>query len=291
MARPTRIQIAKPDIVSLFDKRGQKVYWGDEIAKILQDNRVNWRLTINQSLRGFIDFLVKRTALRLVKLESAQGQVVRYTWGEANAYELALSLNQGSYLSHGTAVFLHGLTEQIYKKIYVNHEQSPKPATKRVLSQEAIETAFARPVRMSNAVFRLPDCEIISINGKHTGRLEVGSIKGPGDSQLEVTKLERTLIDITVRPVYAGGVVQVLETFKAARSQMSINVLLATLKRLDYAYPYHQCIGFYMERAGYEQSRIEHVRTIPANFKFYLTNEMSEADYDAKWRLFYPRGI
>ena len=234
---------------------------------------------------------MKRTALRLVKFDSMQGSTTRYTWGEANAYELALSLNRGAYLSHGTAVYLHGLSEQIFKKIYVNHEQNPKMATKESLSQKDIDAAFARPARTSNNIFRVPDFEIVSINGKYTGRLEVESTRGPNDSKLEVTKLERTLIDITVRPLYAGGVVQVLEAFKKSQANMSINILLATLKRLDYAYPYHQCIGFYMERAGYEKSRIEYVKAMPMRFDFYLTNEMAKPSYDAKWRLFYPGGM
>jgi len=291
MPRVSRIQIAKPDIVGLFEKRGQKVYRGDEIAEILQRNRTNWRLTINQSLVGFIEFLVKRTALNTVKFESAEGPVIRYVWGKANEYELALSLKSRSYLSHATAVFLQGLTDQIPRKIYVNHEQGPKMTAKGELSQQGIDAAFRKPARVSNAVYHRPDVEVMLINGKYTGRLEVGAIKGPEDSELSVTKLERTLIDITVRPVYAGGVVQVLEAFKAARSRMSVNVLLATLKRLDYLYPYHQCIGFYMDRAGYEKERIEYVRKIPAKFKFYLANEMGEIDYDSQWKLFFPKGM
>jgi hypothetical protein len=81
-----------------------------------------------------------------------------------------------------------------------------------------------------------------------------------------------------VRPVYAGGVAQVLETFKAARPRVSVNVLLATLKRLDYLYPYHQCIGFYMQRAGFEPARLEQVRKIPRTFDFFLTKEIKERE-------------
>src|SRR5437667_8016921 len=69
MPKQTRIQIAKSDIIALFGKRGRRVYRSDEIAEILQSNRANWRLTINQSLAGFIDFLVNRTALREVRFD------------------------------------------------------------------------------------------------------------------------------------------------------------------------------------------------------------------------------
>lgn len=61
-----------------------------------------------------------------------------------------------------------------------------------------------------------------------------------------MTKLERTLIDIAVRPNYAGGVHHVLEAYAAAKSRVSVNVLLATLQKMEYVYPYHQVIGFYI---------------------------------------------
>lgn len=291
MARPTRIQIAKPDIVALFERSEQRVYRREEIAEILEANRSNWRLTVNQSLNGFIDFLQTRTNLREVKLSSVGDSATRYTWGEANAYDIALSLYHGAYLSHGTAVYLHSLTDQIPKRIYVNHEQGPKRFPKATLSQSGIDAAFKKPARITHAVFAMGDLQIVALNGKYTDRLEVGTVNGPSGSALALTKLERTLIDIVVRPVYAGGVVQVVEAFRAARSRVSVNVLAATLKRLDYIYPYHQCVGFYMERAGYESSRIEHMHSIPREFDFYLTNEIKEADYDPKWRLFYPRGM
>ena len=50
----------------------------------------------------------------------------RFHHGPFTNYELALSLRPDSYLSHGSAAFLHGLTDQEPEFIYVNKEQSPK---------------------------------------------------------------------------------------------------------------------------------------------------------------------
>jgi len=129
------------------------------------------------------------------------------------------------------------------------------------------------------------------ISGKDTGRLGVAPLTGMEGEKLDVTTLERTLIDITVRPAYAGGVYQVFEAYRAAKDKISVNTLVATLKKLDYIYPYHQAIGFYLQRAGYEQKRYERLKTLGLNFNFHLSHGLKDREFDPTWRLFYPKGF
>ena len=126
------------------------------------------------------------------------------------------------------------------------------------------------------------------LSGKSTGNLEVGTLKGIRGEPLAATKLERTLIDITVRPNYAGGIYQVLEAYRAAKDRVSIGVLLATLKKLNYIYPYHQAIGLYMERAGYNEEALARVEDLGAELDFYLAHESSNRAYSKRWHLFHP---
>jgi hypothetical protein len=288
----SRIEIARHDIIRSFDESPKRVYTKPDLAKILSSNRAFWRLTQSTTVDYLINFLTDTSRLRPVSLASANySGFVRYAWGEVSSYQIALSVRPRSYLSHGTAVLLHGLTDQVLKTIYVNQEQSPKPAPRGELTQIAIDRAFSNQQRKSAYVLGYEQWRIVLVSGKNTGNLGVVKISGPLQEQLDVTSVERTLIDIAVRPIYAGGVFQVLEAYKSARDRVSVNTLIAMLKKLNYIYPYHQVIGFYMQRAGYEEKRYGRLKSLGLNFDFYLTYGMKEPEFDREWRLCYPKGL
>ena len=56
-------------------------------------------------------------------------------------------------------------------------------------------------------------------------------------------------------------------------------------------YPYHQTIGFYLQRAGYEESRWRRLKDLGLKFDFYLAHGLRDPEYDAEWRLFFPKGL
>jgi len=293
MARPSRLTVAKKDITALFDGSSEKVYSQSRLAGILGEQRSFWRLAERTTARDFISFLEKQGKLRTHTFQAVHygREIVRYTWGEASIYELAQSLQTRGYLSHATAVALHGLTDLIPKVLYLNVEQSPKPPPSGPLTQRGIDHAFLRKQRQSQMIYELGGASVTIINGKNTAGLGVEELAGPSEERLRVTNLERTLIDIVVRPTYAGGIFQVLEAYVAAREKLSTNRLVATLKKLNYMYPYHQAIGFLMERSGYGDNRYMRLRQLGLNHDFYLTHGMQEPEYSKEWRLYYPKGF
>ena len=305
MPRRNVIEQARVAIAAAFAAQSQTVFNKADLTRLIAANRSAWRLP-NKPLTSLIASLTEHTDLQRVDITRSTGKrkqladgveviqpviMTRWSWGEPSPYELALSIRPRSYLCHLTAVFLHGLTDQLPKTIYVNQEQTPKPRASSKLTQDALNRAFANKQRTSNLEFTYGDWRFVVLSGKHTEDLEVGRISGPSDEALRATKLERTLIDIVVRPVYSGGVPTVIEAYRAARDRVSVNTLRATLKKLDYVYPYHQAIGFIMERAGYDERQTERLRELGTEVDFYLGYGLKEPDYDPKWRLFFPKGL
>jgi hypothetical protein len=69
---------------------------------------------------------------------------------------------------------------------------------------------------------------------------------------------------------------------------MSVDRLLVILTKLDYMYPYHQSIGFLMQRAGYPEKSCAKLHELGLSHDFYLAHGMQQPKYSKDWRLFYP---
>ena len=294
MARPKaddRLAISKEDIESLFDGMEQKCFDLKAITKILDEKRTYWRLD-NVSRFKFIDFLIEKAKLNKVIFEFPNRSVARYTWGDVSKYKLMLSLKPKSFFSHYSAMYFNNLTNQVPKTIYLNHEQTPKPRPKGKLTQEKIDFAFQCKTRLSNTVVKYNDTNIRVLNSMHTGDLGVTEIETADGFTIRLTNIERTLIDITVRPEYSGGPVEALSAFKNAAEKVSINKLVSMLKKINYVYPYHQAIGFYLEKSeAYRESQINLLSKIKIKHKFYLMHQIKQPKYSSRWKLFFPEGL
>ncbi len=282
----------KGEITEFFDRLPSKVLTHTEVSEIVADGRRAWGLPESLTFREFVSFMEENTKLNRVILAFPHRRETRFCWGDVSVYELTMRLKRGAYLTHYAAMAVHDLTDQVPSTIYLNVEQQPKPTAAGELEQARIDMAFRSKPRASRNVATYGDYRICILSGKYTGGLGVVDARGPDRVPVRVTGIDRTLIDIAVRPFYAGGIFEVLGAYKRAGEVASVRRLVELLKSLDYTYPYHQAIGFYFEKAGvYKEEDIARLREFPFHYDFYLCTQIRKPEYSEKWRLFYPKGF
>ena len=300
---PTRLQLARSDIFRFLEEHPRAVHRRRDLERILSEKRGEWRLAQGMPFSSFLEYLLKSRKLRQVEFPFPRRKEVRYTWGKVPVQAVLLTLKPQCHFSHFTAVQLHELTEQDPHTIYLNHEQRPKPASEAGLAQNRIDLAFRGKPRTTRNVAIVKGAErkgmrVCLLNGKHTGYLGVEDreIRTSGFDRpirLRLTDVERTLIDIAVRPFYSGGVGEVLKVYRRAAERVSVNRLAGILRRLGYLYPYHQAIGFYLEAAeAYDKKAVALFHGgFEYEFDFFLSYGMQDTEYVPRWRLHVPRRL
>jgi len=287
--RKSTLEISRQTIEEFFDQSKQTVYTQSQLATIFRVNRGKWALAQSLLFNNFLTFLTTKSQMSTIAIELPHSALKRYSWRSASIHEIALSLRPDSYLSHYTAMQLHGLASNGPRIIYVNKEQGKKAYGNDLLLQQNIDMAFRNSPRITKNIAQVNGYRIMMLNGMFTNRLGVVELLSPLGELLPVTSLERTLVDISVRPSYAGEVNTVLDAYRKARDKVSVPLLAEMLSNLHYKYPYHQVIGFYLERTGaYSDSEIDLFRCLKTDYDFYLTHDMKMTSYSKTWRLYYP---
>jgi predicted transcriptional regulator of viral defense system len=276
-----------------FEDRPEKVFDNTDLGYLYFEKFQDWNLPRSMNPRSFIQMLLTRGHLEKVHLRSKHyASPVLYSWqGAATPFSVALSLRkEQSFFSHASAMWIHGLSEH-HKQIFLNKEQSAKPMKHSALSQESIDRAFQNQQRRSKMTYQFKGSTITLLSGKHTGRMGVETAEAPTGQNVDVTSIERTLIDIAVRPAYSGGVSHVLEAYKRARGRVSVSQLTSLLAKFDYTYPYHQSIGFYLERANYSEEEHLLAKAKGLTFNFYLSHGLRNPSFDPEWRIYFPQSL
>ena len=268
---------------------GSRIFSLSTLRKTVDAAITPWAYgTARPSNGKIIEKLIEDKVIRHLILKSAEYRnISRYAYGHISMLELATNLRENSYLSHWTAAYVHGLTPQTAPTVYVNKEQTPKTPPKGPLSQKAIDRAFTSRQRRSKYIFEMDTHTFTLLNGKHTNNQGVITML-IGGRAIRITDIPRTLIDITVRPGYAGGIIHVAEIFKAAWGKFELEALLSILQQINHKYPFHQAIGYYLTAAGVPYSDTKPLRDLGVAHQFYLDYGIIIPHFDDDWQIYVP---
>ncbi len=85
---------------------------------------------------------------------------------------------------------------------------------------------------------------------------------------------------------------EILNAYRKAAGKVSARELMSVLENIQHAYPYHQAIGFLLEKSGnWNEEEIAVFRNTAMQYDFYLDYEMHEPCFSRTWRLYYPASL
>jgi hypothetical protein len=270
-----------------FSRLSQRVFCKEELETLI----IDFASAINEPLRDdaslYITYLVEQNIIIETKIEGEKRTIKRYLIGDPSPYEIGTSLQSHGYISHLSAAYIHGLIEKDSSLIYVSEEGSQRQKINSELCQENIDNAFKKPQRQSSAQMTWNEYKFLLLNSQYTS--------GTGLEKKRnylVTTIERTLIDLTVRPKYGAGPNNVLNAYKKALPSLSIKNLVALLEKMEFTYPYHQSVGFYLACAGVKDTdKLNTLKKIGMPYTFYLDYEMNNPIYSSDWNLYFPQDL
>lgn len=293
MARAKIIEKKQKELEAAIGIPSQ-VFTPQEFRKLFKQLHESFILPAALNQKSFVEFMSEHSMLNKVDLDFPWRKFPRFIWGKVDPLKLiqTLEANKG-YFSHFTAAKYHGLTLQVPKSIFFNVEQSPKPPGSG-LSQLTIDRAFKSKPRETKQIASYEDKRVVFLMGKQTSNLGVMDVELKDGSSVKMTDIERTLIDSVTRPQYCGGPHEVGNIYKEAikgEGQISINKIRMYLKKLNYIYPFHQAIGFLLERAGANSKIIDIMQSELSDFDFYFGHKIPDPEYSKRWRLYFPKSL
>jgi hypothetical protein len=266
----------------------KNVFSANEIGNQISD----FARAINDPLDGdpeiYVQWMADKGLITTIDIQGQNQIITRYHLpGEVTVFEIAASLQNNSYISHLAAAWHHGLVTEQPAIICISAEGTNRMSKNAELEQENIDQAFQKPQRKSGATLHWRNSTFLlltALNAREEGIEQ--------KRYYQISNLERTLIDMVVRPAYSGGPETILKAFKKAISTFSITALLSLLEKLNYVYPYHQSIGFYLTMARYDNLvALDTLKKPGMPFTFYLDYEIKDPVYSDEWNLYFPAAL
>lgn len=220
---------------------------------------------------------------------------------EFDNIDIALALQEKGYFSHYSALFIHGLTNQVPKEFYLSEEiKKRKSLHTPEYNEFFIEQQFMKPHRSTTNYCQYKNTTFYLLEKNDNGGIGVETIDLPAlsdflslERKIRITSLERTLIDIVEAPQYAGGILSVVETFRAVKGKIDLLKLKEYYNLMNFFYPYWQTIGFLIEKTWGEEDAQKWMSFFGKPIhEFYLDRKFKlDWDKSEKWQIRFPKGL
>lgn len=153
-------------------------------------------------------------------------------------HELAMKLAQPAAISHWSALMVHDLTDQLPRTTYIS----------------TVKGAVTQSSRHVHCF----DFHFVQFTSERFFGVET---TWSGDSQVQVTDLERTVIDAISRPKYCGDLAIAQLAVFGAGSRLDLERIVDYALKLDAA----TCkrLGWHLERYGIDESVLRKLREVP----------------------------
>lgn len=202
-------------------------------------------------------------------------------------------------LSHQTSAYFNNLTDDLGNTFFVNKFSKENPINCfnnkiKKLDQKSINKSFEKPMRKSSLIYNLSingnDNKIFFLNSRPNTKKYSNKIQ-KYNYNLFINSIEKTLLDITVRPSYLKDWKELIKIYRNSINKININKFIEVFKEANYIYPYHQSIGFLLESTGHSLDTYEYFYSLPKKNDFFIfyNSDLSKMDYNKKWKIYHPK--
>ncbi len=196
------------DLIRLFSKKGMRVFTLEEAKRVGEELGIASHEMVRRLFRlkqkGLVEGLMK--GLYSLAPEYLSGVPL-------HEYEIAAALAQPCCIAYLSAYSYHKLTDQLSSIVYLMTPLEEGKTYSKSLYR--IRGVRYRVIRIHPDQFF--GCEKVWI----------------GDSQVQVTDLERTLIDGLVKPKYCGGFREVLDAYSQSVERINMKKIISYAQRTN----------------------------------------------------------
>ncbi len=180
-------------------------------------------------------------------------------------YEIAMSLIKPASLAYWSAMHYHQLTQQIPHKVFILTTTDAKLPKYTIGQNREI---------LANKVHY----HILSVKKEHYFGMKEYWV---GVAKVNITDLERTLIDAISKPKYCGGFSEIIEAFKLAADKIDIPKIISYSKRIGVSNT--RRLGWTLEYIGIPNKMIQELAIKSSGYIKLNSSGINKGQFNKKW--------